>query len=240
MNNKDRKIHLKIRRQDTPEKLPYWQGFSVTFCDGMTIADCLLLIEENFQTDDEQIVAPVVWEKCSCTMIINGKVLRACETKVDSLEEPVVLEPLSKFPVIRDLMVDRTKIFEGLREVGAWNLIDYEYFRPVVVYTDNLRQDLSRLGRCNYCGACLEACPQYNNNSKYLGAAVLAQVQFFNSHPVGNGDKDRRIFSVTGEGGISECSFVKNCDIVCPEEIDLVNAIVKLNRGVNRFLINNF
>ena len=44
----------------------------------------------------------------SCAMRINGKARMACSALVDNLEQPIKIEPLSKFPLVRDLQVDRS------------------------------------------------------------------------------------------------------------------------------------
>lgn len=63
----------------------------------------------------------------SCAMRINGKAALACSALVDKLEHPIRLEPLSRFPVVRDLMVDRSVLFENLKLVKAWVPLDGTY-----------------------------------------------------------------------------------------------------------------
>ena len=60
----------------------------------------------------------------ACTMLINGVARQACSTLIDSLEQPITLAPLTKFPLVRDLKVDRQKLFEHLKRVHAWIDID--------------------------------------------------------------------------------------------------------------------
>src|SRR5262245_62401288 len=79
-------------------------------------------------------VPPPAWEaSCleevcgSCAMLINGRARMACSALVDKLEQPITLEPLRKFPVVRDLQVDRGVIFENLKRVKAWVPIDGTY-----------------------------------------------------------------------------------------------------------------
>ena len=57
-------------------------------------------------------------------MLVNGKVRQSCTALVDNLKQPIVLEPMSKFPVVRDLQVDRTRMFDNLKKVKAWIDID--------------------------------------------------------------------------------------------------------------------
>ena len=84
-------------------------------------------IQKNPIRKDGKKVSPVVWEaNCleevcgTCTMVINGKVQQSCSALIDKLEKPITLEPMSKFPVIRDLAVDRSRMFSALKKVQAW------------------------------------------------------------------------------------------------------------------------
>ena len=60
-------------------------------------------------------------------MVINGHARQACSALVDQLKQPITLEPLSKFPIVRDLMADRSALFEALTKVKAWVNIDGIY-----------------------------------------------------------------------------------------------------------------
>ena len=80
------------------------------------------------------------------------------------------------------------------------------------------------------CGCCLEACPQVNAHSKFMGAAVMGQVYLINQHPTGAMHEDERLEGVMGEGGIADCGNAQNCVEVCPKEIPLTTAIGELGR----------
>jgi hypothetical protein len=79
-------------------------------------------------------IAPIAWEaSCleetcgACTMMIQGRPRQACATLVSEVSpkgQPIVLEPLGKFPVERDLIVDRAKMFDALTRVRAWVKLD--------------------------------------------------------------------------------------------------------------------
>ena len=57
-------------------------------------------------------------------MRINGQVRQSCSALVDKLKWPITLEPMSKFPVMRDLSVDRSRMFDALKRVQAWVPVD--------------------------------------------------------------------------------------------------------------------
>ena len=124
-------IKLKIKRQDNPRSKPYWQEFEIPYQPLSNVISCLQDIQKSPSLANNQVVNPVVWdcscleEVCgSCTMIINGRVRQACTALVDQIENPIVLEPMSKFPVVRDLLVDRNRMFRALKKVKAWVDID--------------------------------------------------------------------------------------------------------------------
>jgi len=103
----------------------------------MNIISCLQWIAAHPTTTGWQKTSTPVWdsgcleEVCgACTMIINGKVRQSCSALVDKVSEdgaPITLEPMSKFPVIRDLFVDRSRLFNDLKRVKAWVPIDGTY-----------------------------------------------------------------------------------------------------------------
>jgi len=73
-------------------------------------------------------IAPIVYdsncleEACgSCAMLINGQAAMACSSLIDKLDQPIRLEPLSRFPIVRDLSVDRSILLENLKRVRAGN-----------------------------------------------------------------------------------------------------------------------
>src|SRR4051794_21789545 len=112
------KIELIIRRCDGPGHAEREETFVVDWEPTLTGLGCLMAIQRNPVTKDGRRVAPVVWESncleevCgACTMVINGKVRQGCTALVQNFEQPIRLEAMSKFPLVRDLVVDRSRIF---------------------------------------------------------------------------------------------------------------------------------
>src|SRR5690625_7096831 len=63
----------------------------------------------------------------ACSMVINGTARQSCAALVDKLEQPIRLEPMDTFPVVRDLIVDRERMFDALKQIKAWIPIDGTY-----------------------------------------------------------------------------------------------------------------
>lgn len=244
----NKRVHLKIKRQDAPHERAYWEEFDVPYTEGMNVINALMEIQKHPVTREGREASPVAWD-CSCleeicgacAMIVNGRVRQACSALVHTLNQPIVLEPLSKFPVIRDLWVDRSKMFDALKKVKAWNNIDgYFDLGPGPVMPEKERMVAYAFSKCMTCGCCLEACPQYNNLSPFMGAHAMGQVMLFNMHPVGKMDKDSRLDAVMGMGGITECGNAQNCVEVCPKEIPLTDAIAMTGRSATVRAIKRF
>ncbi len=231
-------IHLKIKRQNNPNEAPYWEEFKVPYKPNMNVVSVLMEIRKNPVNAQGKKTAPVTWD-CSCleevcgacTMIINGNVRQACSALIDKLPQPITLQPLSKFPVVRDLKVDRNVLFEHLKKVKAWVNIDGTFdLGPGPRVPEKERRWMYEISRCMTCGCCYEACPNFNAKSSFIGPAPLAQVLRFNHHPTGAMDKEERLNLIMGDGGITDCGNAQNCIEACPKRIPLTTAIAKLNR----------
>ncbi len=226
-------IILKIKRQVTPEAKPHWEEFAIPYRRNMNIISVLMEIAANPVTRDGKKTTPIVYdsncleEVCgSCAMLINGRAAMACSALIDNLKQPITLEPLKKFPVVRDLSVDRSVLFENLKRVKAWVPIDGTYDLgegPRMSPTD--QEYAYPLSRCISCCCCLEVCPQFNESTGFVGAAVISQVRLFNTHPTGKALKHERLEAMMGDGGIQECAYAQNCVRICPKEIPLTRSI---------------
>jgi succinate dehydrogenase / fumarate reductase iron-sulfur subunit len=230
----------------------------------MNVISVLQRIATNATTADGEKCAPVAWdcncleEVCgACTMVINGRVRQACSALVHKLlsdnPDEIELRPASKFPVVRDLVVDRTRMFDALKKVKAWIPVDGYYDAGPGPKQSSAEQQMRYpLSECMTCGCCLEACPQYNkieltrkpneteaefaarqraaNDLGFVGAAAISQVVYFNAHPTGAMNAGERIDALTEPGGIQVCGNAQNCVAVCPKKIPLTDSIGRAGR----------
>ena len=242
---------VKVKRQDEANSASYWQTFDVDYAPNMNVISTLQKIAASPVTADGKEVAPVVWdcgcleEVCgACTMVINGRVRQACSTLVDELlEEAAVIEiaPMSKFPVVRDLWVDRSRMFNNLKRIKGWVPTDGTYDLGAGPQESQDEQELRyAYSRCMTCGCCLEACPQFTKDNDFMGAQIFAQTDYFNSHATGKLLADDRLDVIMGEGGISDCGNSQNCVQVCPKELPLLNAIASVGRQATIYSIKRF
>jgi succinate dehydrogenase / fumarate reductase iron-sulfur subunit len=173
-------------------------------------------------------------------MNINGRVRMACSSLVDKLQEPIVLEPLRKFRLLRDLAVDRSRMFGALKQVKAWIELDGTYnLGPGPRQSQKDQATMYVLSTCMTCACCLEACPQVQPDNKFIGAAAISQARLFNMNPTGKLQAEQRVRGLMDEGGIQDCGKAQNCVAVCPKEIPLTTSIAAMNREVTKLLLKD-
>jgi succinate dehydrogenase / fumarate reductase iron-sulfur subunit len=232
-----KEVVIRIRRRDGKDSAAYWEEFSLPYRPNLNIISCLMEIRKNPVTRDGKRTTPPVWEMncleqvCGiCTMVINGRARQSCSALVDQLEQPITLEPMSKFPNVRDLIVDRSEMFNHLKRVKAWIEIDgsYDLGAGPRMSQEKVAERYA-YSRCMTCGCCLEACPQYGDGN-YIGPQAIAQVRLMNMHPSGKITRDDRLTAIMGEDGITNCGNAQNCVRACPMSLPLTKAIYEENR----------
>lgn len=258
------KVNVRVLRQDGPGQPSYWERHQVAYEENMNVISVLQKIASQATTVEGEQIAPVAWdcgcleEVCgSCTMVINGRVRQSCSALVDRLLEDnateIELRPMTKFPVIRDLMVDRSRMFNALKRIKGWVPVDNYYdMGPGPRQTRSEQEEVYPLSECMTCGCCLEACPQYLKievhrrpgetdeqfedrkqaayGQGFIGAAAISQTMLFNMNPIGKNIKDERLEALTEPGGIQACGNAQNCVAVCPKEIPLTRSIARAGR----------
>lgn len=243
-----KKVKFEILRQDTPESIPYWEKFEVNYRPNMNVISALMEIRQNPVNVDGKSTTPVTWdmncleEVCgACSMVINGRPRQSCSALIDQLTQPIQLAPMKTFPVVRDLQVDRTRMFDSLKKVKAWVPIDGSYdLGEGPRMPERKRQWAYELSKCMTCGVCLEACPNVNSGSNFIGPAPLSQVRLFNAHPTGSMNKDERLNTIMGDGGLANCGNAQNCVVACPKGIPLTTSIAALNRDTTVQMFKDF
>jgi len=263
-----------VLRQDGPGQPGYWERFRLERQSDMNVISVLQQIAAAAVTDEGKPVAPVAWEcNCleevcgACTMLVNGRVRQACTALVDRLLEQnprqIELRPMTKFPVIRDLVVDRRRMFETLKKIHAWLPVDSYYDMGPGARQSQQDQELAYvLSKCMTCGCCLEACPQYLKielqrrpgetgaeydrrerdafNRSFIGSAAIAQIDLFNTNPIGKMNSRDRLDALIAEGGIQVCGNSQNCVKVCPKEIPLTHSIGRAGRAATFHILRKW
>jgi len=238
---------LKIKRQDDPMDLPYWEIFEIRPEPGMSLIDALRSIERQPLTSEGNPTAPVLWD-CSCeeglcgacTVLVNGRARQACGVMLSEFDGPVTLEPMTKYPVVRDLVVDRSSMLEALSRSSCWVEADRLGARGELSRFSREESDFARFLDCVMCGACSEACPQVNARSAFAGAFVFSRVLPINRSRAGKEDERVRLSALAGRGGVADCAGAENCERACPRGLALVKASAILSWDVAKGSLASF
>lgn len=236
-------VEVQIKRQESPSTSSHWETFQVKWRPNLNVIAILQDLQIRPVTADGKQTTPPAWEAAcleevcgTCSMLINGRPRQACTALVDKLEQPIRLEPFGKFPLVRDLITDRSRMFDHLKQVKAWIEVDGTYdLGPGPKYSQTLALSRYKMSECMTCGCCLEACPQYGPQSPFLGPQAINQVRLFNTHPSGAMHASERLESMMGEGGITDCGDAQNCVKVCPKGIPLTESIAEVSRATTLY-----
>ena len=201
---------------------------------GMVVLDAVLEIQRSQEPD-----LAVRWNckaaKCgSCSAEINGKPRLMCKTRIDHLpeDEPIMVEPMRAFPLIRDLVTD-----------VSWNYRVNEQITPFTPRDDLPEGDylidqadtdrMSEFRKCIECFMCQDVCHILRDqrmHNKYYGPRFMVRLASLDMHPLDGVD---RIDQIADNAGIGLCNLTKCCTEVCPEGIHITdNAIFPLKERV--------
>jgi succinate dehydrogenase / fumarate reductase iron-sulfur subunit len=230
---KPQQLTLKIKRFH-PEREPQ-QWIDVFYLEprkGMNLLEALLRIQ------DEQDGTLSFRYSCrgavcgSCAVRVNGRAVLACRTHVeDFLAKPAFVEPLSYFPVLRDLIVDLSTFFDHYREIEPF--LHRKTVPSVQEYfmDEGKRKEIDPYINCILCGICLGVCPAFERDRRYLGPAILAKTYRFLIDP--RDDRSKEILKkVDSQTGVWGCNTVFNCVKFCPKQVPPAHAILKLRARI--------
>jgi succinate dehydrogenase / fumarate reductase iron-sulfur subunit len=191
------------------------------------VLDALNYTDDLFDTEGNP--APRIRWECSCmqavcggcAMVINGVPALACETFADEIKgETLILEPLSKFPVIADLIVDRSVIYTYLTQAKA-------YLEDDAVIDHRQHQQQYSVAKCLKCGLCLEICPNYTSGERFFGALFANDCYLIATRSGAFDDAIREDYDRHFAAG---CSKSLACVDICPMKIPTLSSMAKLNR----------
>ncbi|MCR4785319.1 MAG: succinate dehydrogenase [Lachnospiraceae bacterium] len=225
-------MKVKILRQVSRASDPYWEGFDYDGPMDITVAGLLDYINYNddIVNDRGESTTRIGWEcSClqgvcgSCAMVINERPALACDTFLkDCKGGEIKIRPLRKFPVIHDLVTDRSSIHENLKKmniyIGEWQQGE-----------DRDHEHQYTAAKCLKCGLCLEVCPNYVNGKTFYGAAFANDCYLVASRNRSKADEVGRVY---GEHFGGNCSKSLSCMEVCPVKIPTIASIAKLNKGL--------
>ncbi len=238
------KFTLKIWRQDGPQDPGGIRTYELDeVSEDMSFLEMLDVLNEQLIAGDEE---PIVFDHdcregiCgSCDLMINGEahgpeVTTTCQLHMRSFRdgETITVEPwrATAFPVIKDLMVDRSA-FDRIIASGGFVSVNTGA-APDAHATPVPKENADRafdVATCIGCGACVAACPN-GSASLFLGAKITHLGEL----PQGQAERDSRVASMVAQHdheGFGGCTNIGECTSACPKGIPL-DVISQLNKDL--------
>ncbi|MBR1866366.1 MAG: 4Fe-4S dicluster domain-containing protein [Lachnospiraceae bacterium] len=224
-------IEFDILRMDGQERKPYRQSILCEMEDAdASVATALRKINTDVETRDihGNPVPAIRWEcsclqkRCgACAMRINGKPRLACDAKLKEFaNKTITLEPLKKFPVVADLVVDRSILYENLKLIGAWLEERAEL--------ESEDQEMAYEGsRCLQCGCCLEVCPNFYAGGDFMGMAAFVPTARLMSEL--SATQRQKIFEAYRSHIYEGCGKSLACRNICPAGIEIEKLMIRSN-----------
>jgi succinate dehydrogenase / fumarate reductase iron-sulfur subunit len=225
--------HVRVFRGE-PGGPSRFDEFDVPVGEGMVVLDALHWIQGHAAPD-----LAVRWNckaaKCgSCSAEVNGHPRLMCKTRLSDLDlgEPITVEPMRSFPLVRDLVTDVSWNYEVNKSIQPFT-------PPADVPQEDWRwqqQDVERVQeyrKCIECFLCQDVCHVLRNHetdTPFMGPRFLVRTAGLEMHPIDRADRRAYLKEV---GGIGYCNITKCCTEVCPEHIRITdNAIIPLKERV--------
>ncbi len=173
-----------------------------------------------------------------CSMVINGKphgpkdAITTCQLHMRSFDHGVTItvEPwrAKAFPVIRDLVVDRTS-FDRIIQAGGYVSVNTGGVPDAneIPIPKKIADDAFDAATCIGCGACVAACK--NASAMLFVSAKISQLAMLPQGKVERASRAEDMIAQMDEEGFGACTNTGACSAVCPKEISLEH-IARMNR----------
>ena len=216
-----------LRYHPERDSEPRFQSYPVPFTPDMSVLQGLQYIKDHldgsltFRWSCRMAICG------SCGMMINGAPSLSCHTFLrEFYPSKVRIEPLTHFPIVRDLVIDQSDFLHKLESVKPYIIPgepkpvrDGEYLQTPAEVRDYLQ-----FAQCINCLLCYAACPQYGMDSSFTGPAALALLHRYNADSRDAGAPER-MQVVNSDEGVWKCTLVGYCSEVCPKGVDPARAV---------------
>jgi succinate dehydrogenase / fumarate reductase iron-sulfur subunit len=211
------------------DNTPYWQTYEIICQKEWTVLDAL----EAIRIKDPTLAYR---RSCrhgicgSCAININGINHLACTTRLAILGEKIKIKPLLGLPIIRDLVVNLERIYQGHVTIKPYLIKTTLPLKKEHLQTPKQRKELDNLYECSLCGACTSACPTFWANKDFLGPhAILKAYRFIiDSRDEGLNEREEVLRHIW------RCHGILNCIEACPQELNPFKVINLLRKRLIR------
>jgi fumarate reductase (CoM/CoB) subunit B len=216
-------VTAEIQRFDPAQDAkPRFERYEVTGMSNMRVLDVIRSIYDNQAGDLAYQFACRIGRCGTCAVRVNGVAVLACQEKC---KPHMRIEPLKPFPVLRDLVVDRTEIESRLAGLSLAPRRARPHPRHAEPIAPDLAEALCRMDSCLLCMVCVSACPAVEERA-FDGPAFMLKLRHVARHPADTGDR----LSQAVESGMLECFNCDVCTQLCPADLSPAQAIREFRR----------
>ena len=218
-----------FRYRPEQEDEPVFQTYTVPYRKDWVVLDALNHIKSEIDGTLSYRWSCQMGVCGSCGMMIDGIPKLTCAVFLKNYyPKKIRIEPLTGFPVERDLIISMDDFMSKLKSIKPWIIrkegmersLDEGEYRQTPAELSRYKQ----YSMCINCMLCYAACPVYANDSSFLGPAAIALAQRYNMDSRDQG-RDQRQEEIAKHEGVWDCTFVGECSVVCPKNVDPAAAI---------------
>ncbi len=218
------------------DKKPYFKEYKVPVGRYTRVLEALIWIRENLDPTLNFRYSCRMAMCGSCGMLINGKPRLACKTLIKDINsDRIKIEPMPKYRVLRDLVVEMRPFFSKHRLIKPYLIREdvEEQEHPTEFYKQT-QEELRKYIRyyyCVMCGLCSSSCPNFDSSWEYVGPQALAQAYRYVADSRDQGFEKRKDI-LDSKVGVWRCHFAAECSEACPKDVDPARAIQLLRRKI--------
>ena len=223
-------VRLKIQRFN-PEKdaAPHFEDYTVEAEPTDRVLDALLEVK-GLLDGSLSLRKSCAHGVCgSDGMLINGKNQLACKVLIKNLTQPITIEPMKGFKILKDLIVDMGSFFDKYKTIQPYLINEEEAPVKERLQSPKDRERFDDTTKCILCGCCTTACPSFWADPSFVGPASIVQAHrfIFDSRDKG---ADARLDKLGSGEGVWRCRTIFNCTDACPKEIQITQAIGEVKK----------
>ncbi len=225
-------VTFKILRSDTEQQVaPHWETYTVEMEPTDRVLDGLQAVKWHCD-GSLALRRSCAHGVCgSDAMMINGRNRLACKMLAKDCPQPITIEPMRGFRVIKDLIVDMEPFFAKYKSVKPYLVNDEPAPATERVQSPAERERFDDTTKCILCGACTSSCPSFWANGEYVGPAAIVQAHrfLFDSRDQAKGERLEVLNELTG---VWRCRTIFNCVEACPRDIKITKAIAEVKQAL--------
>jgi len=224
-------IKIRVKRY-IPEKAeePFYSEYDVPYSEDMVVLDALNYIKDNLDGSLSFRWSCRMGVCGSCSANVDGKPKLTCSSFLkESKGDSILVEPLSHFRTIKDLVVEIDVFVKKLKSIKPWIIRNEE--KPIAdgeyLQTPEQRDLIKQTSMCINCMLCYEACPVFDMDNDFIGPAAAA-ISYRSVMDSRDDGAKERLDILTSKHGVWDCTYIGECSVVCPKAVDPALAIQKL------------